>query len=276
MPSIDWNRQEWQERYDWEDAGEEWSGAWGNSGSEWNTCIYPRIKSFLPANSVLEIGPGFGRWTEYLLPYCGTYVGVDLAERCIAACQKRFEHYGNVNFIANDGVSLKNLPDRSVDFIFSFDSLVHAEYDVIGAYLHEFRRVLTSDGVAFVHHSNLGACQAALNLRSCVVMAGRHLTVPSQRFPGLWAAAGRSRIANLRHARAASMTSERFCELSDQAGLACIGQEVINWIMPYLIDCISIVTSPGSKWERENIRVKNRKFAAAARSAAAIAQLYDF
>jgi len=53
--------------------------------------------------------------------------------------------------------SLAVAADRSIDLVFSFDSLVHAERDVIGGYLNEFARVLADDGVAFIHHSNTGA-----------------------------------------------------------------------------------------------------------------------
>lgn len=274
MPSIDWNRHVWQEKYDWDSAGEDWSATWGTSRAEWDNCIYPRIRAFLPANSVLEIAPGFGRWTEYLLPYCGNYVGVDLSERCVVACQNRFADRKNARFFANDGFSLQNIADKSIDFIFSFDSLVHSEDDVINAYLKEFRRILTDDGVAFIHHSNLGAYRSVVTWGNCAAVASRRLAAFRQHVPQRWTAVARTR--GLRHCRASSMTGDRFCELADQAGLTCIGQEMIAWLVPYLIDCISIVTLPGSKWERDNIRVKNWKFAAAARSAAAVAKIYDF
>ena len=50
--------------------------------------------------------------------------------------------------------------DRSVDFAFSFDSLVHADAEVLDAYAAELARTLAPDGVAFIHHSNLGAYRA--------------------------------------------------------------------------------------------------------------------
>lgn len=49
--------------------------------------------------------------------------------------------------------------DSSVDFAFSFDSLVYVEAEVLKGYLTELARVLKPDGVAFLHHSNLGAYQ---------------------------------------------------------------------------------------------------------------------
>ena len=46
--------------------------------------------------------------------------------------------------------------DGSIDFVFSFDSLVHVEADVLDAYLDQLARKLTPDGVGFIHHSNMG------------------------------------------------------------------------------------------------------------------------
>lgn len=43
------------------------------------------------------------------------------------------------------------------------------------------------------------------------------------------------------------MAADRFLELSRAAGLACIGQEIINGSSPLPIDCISVVTQPSSK-----------------------------
>jgi hypothetical protein len=49
------------------------------------------------------------------------------------------------------------IENGSIDFAFSFDSLVHAESDVMSSYAHELARVLKPGGVAFLHHSNLDA-----------------------------------------------------------------------------------------------------------------------
>jgi hypothetical protein len=50
------------------------------------------------------------------------------------------------------------------------------------------------------------------------------------------------------HSRAQSMTAERFREGCRSAGLACIGQEIIDWgqMGRKTIDCISLVARPGS------------------------------
>src|SRR5260370_17893136 len=57
-------------KYDWKDAGEEWSELWGNSAAQWFGAILPRVGECLPARIILEIGAGFGRWTHYLRDHC--------------------------------------------------------------------------------------------------------------------------------------------------------------------------------------------------------------
>ena len=72
VPSIEENLDRWDEDYDWREAGEPWSKPWGGATAQWFGCLYPRIQHFLPAASILEIAPGFGRWTEFLLEQCDT------------------------------------------------------------------------------------------------------------------------------------------------------------------------------------------------------------
>jgi hypothetical protein len=56
------------------------------------------------------------------------------------------------------------VPENSLDFAFSCDSLVHAEIDVIDAYIDELSRKLTLSGIAFIHHSNIGAYPCLVRL----------------------------------------------------------------------------------------------------------------
>jgi SAM-dependent methyltransferase len=265
MPTLTWNQREWDHRYDWDRQGDEWSAPWGGPEAQWQTCIYPRIVRFLPAGTILEIAPGFGRWTQFLLAQCESYLGVDLAERCVATCRKRFEGLSQAQFFVNDGLSVPMVGDGAVDFAFSFDSLVHCEQDVIGAYLAELRRVLAPNGVAFLHHSNLGIYRRSTSLADAVGRALSPLSKRAQNGVQLW-----------NYWRGQSMTADRMVELCGATGLSCIGQEVINWAGrgPLLLDCISVVTQPGSKWDRPLIRQTNRRFSAAARSSAAAARIF--
>ena len=157
MPSLDENTRRWSDSYEWADAGEEWSRAWGGSEAQWFGSILPRLHAYVPARTILEVAPGFGRWTRFLWPLCDRMVLVDLSERCIDACRERFGDEGSIEYHVNDGSSLEMVTDASIDLAFSFDSLVHAEADVIESYVTQLRHKLTEDGVAFLHHSNFAA-----------------------------------------------------------------------------------------------------------------------
>jgi SAM-dependent methyltransferase len=260
MPSIEDNIGMWNGRYAWKGEGDEWSHPWGSSEAQWFRCIYPRIQKFLPASATLELAPGFGRWTEFLLPHCETYIGIDLATRCVEACNDRFANHPDATFYVNDGSTIPMVADSSIDFAFTFDSFVHVEADTLLSYLKELNRVLKTDGVAFVHHSNYGAYQ-----RSAAVLAPLQLRrrLPSKVSNGL------DRIAvtaNVRW-RASSVSAERFVDLCEESGLHCVGQELVNWGGSLsLIDAMSLVTRPGSAWDRPNQVIKNRLFGLEARA----------
>jgi SAM-dependent methyltransferase len=246
LASIGENRERWT-TYDWPGGGDEWSQVWGGTRNLWWATLYPRLQDYLPAATVLEIAPGYGRFTQYLKDFCQRLVLVDLTERCIEACRQRFREARNVDSFVNDGRTLPMVADRSVDFAFSFDSLVHVEADALRSYLLELGRKLTPDGVGFFHHSNLGA-----------------LIDP---------ASGELPFVN-RHWRAASMSADRFVEYCAEASLACVVQEVVNWGCPQLTDCLSVFTPRGSRHARPLARWENGDFMAEAERLAAISCRY--
>jgi SAM-dependent methyltransferase len=210
MPSVLENRNTWTD-YNWEHGGELWSSPWGSSESIWFGTLLPRLHEHLPAKRILEIAPGFGRMTQHLVKWCDDYVGIDLTPRCIEQCRTRFSRYPHARFFVNDGASLDLVEDGSIDFVFSWDSLVHAECEVLEAYLLELGRKLRPGGAGFFHHSNIGAYQ----------QAGGGLSVPNH------------------HWRGTTMTAKLFREYCTAAGLRCVTQEMVSWGQPELNDCFS-------------------------------------
>ncbi len=247
MPSVEENRQYWNQDYDWSQGGEEWSWRWGESTVQWHGVLMPRLAAFLPAARVLEIGPGFGRWTAFLKQQCQHLALVDLSQKCIDACALRFASDPHLQYHVNDGRSLSMLADGSIDLAFSFDSLVHAEADAIGGYLVDLGRVLAADGVGLFHHSNLGQYRRYFALLD-------RLPVDKMKLY-------QTGLVDLDHWRARSLTADRFAELCRAAGLVCIRQELINWGKNRrLIDCISLFTLPGSRFDQPLRRIRNRAF----------------
>jgi SAM-dependent methyltransferase len=263
VPDVHENRLTWNAPSSWCARGDEWSGPWGGTALLWHGTLLPRLHAFLPTHTILELGPGHGRWTQHLKEVADRLVLVDLAEACIAACRERFGEDGSISYHVNDGKSLDMVPDRSIDLVFSFDSLVHAEADVLEAYLSQLGRKLTAHGVGFIHHSNMGAYQRSARLARMVPgRLRRALTM-------------RRLLVNVYAWRAESTSTELFAALCERAGLVCIAQEKIRWEYGRgLTDAISLFTVPGSRWERANVVVENRGFMQEAARLAQIGRLY--
>jgi hypothetical protein len=147
--------------------------------------------------------------------------------------------------------------------------LVHVTEDVLGSYIKELSRTLRPDGVAIIHHSNLGSYK---RLRRCVAPiddVAREAPWKVRRalkYLGVGLAAGW---------RDPNPTAETFAALCETTGVHCIGQELIPWFSgPYLTDCISTITRPTSAWSRPNRVARNRRFMAEARSIRTYSDVY--
>jgi SAM-dependent methyltransferase len=168
----------------------------------------------------------------------------------------------------NDGKSLEMVVDGGVDFIFSFDSLVHAEDTVLEAYAAECARTLRPDGAAFLHHSNLGAYRGGVRVQSQL-----------SRVPKLLELLRRVRLCdNLTGQwRARSMTATKMASLAEQHGLQCISQELVNWeSRGALVDCLSTLVPQGSKWSRQNRVLRNPGFMSEAARLHGLSRLYEW
>ena len=227
VPDLNWNKTVWDNSYHWNDAGEEWSTTWGGSEAQWFGSISPRVHRFLPAQRILEIAPGFGRWTRYLLPACEEFIGIDLSNKCTQACQKRFLAANHAQFITNDGRSLEAAKDQAFDLIFSFDSLVHAEYDNLASYIPQIVHKLSSVGVAFIHHSNLLAYNSTIGQP---------------------------------HGRALTVSADAVADLIYRAGGTVLIQEIINWGCEHLIDCLTLFSRKDTFPSVQPVRHKNPLF----------------
>jgi hypothetical protein len=261
VPTVEQNRNRWDVDYGWPEDGDEWSRSWGSAEAQWFETLLPRIHPFLPTGTILEIAPGHGRWTQFLKEYCSQLVVVDVGARCIDTCKRRFASSSHISYYVNDGRSLGMLPARTVDFAFSFDSLVHAEAEVIEAYLHDLARTLKPDGVGFIHHSHIGSYRRAFSLLGKLPISVRSRLE-------------RKGLVPHDHWRAHSMTAQRFDELCAGAGLVCIGQELVSWNGHLLIDAFSMFTSAGSTWVRPNRILENRQFMESARHGRRVALHY--
>jgi SAM-dependent methyltransferase len=273
MPSVAENVAVWDGHYDWSQGGEEWSAWWGSSDAEWRWTLLPRLAPYLPSRRAsarfLEIAPGFGRWTRFLLPHAETYCGVDLSQECVDACRKRFAGAPHARFVRGSGKTLDEVEQSSIDLAFSFDALVHVEADVIDGYMRELQRVLAPDGVAFIHHSIAGLHKGHFSWwREGKLLRARHALATLTR--GL--------VDRLDHWRGESVTPAGVRQVVADAGLTVLSQELFPWGTRRLTDAITVVAHPGSRWTRNGSRTairETRDFMREARRARAMTSLPD-
>jgi ubiquinone/menaquinone biosynthesis C-methylase UbiE len=271
MPTVADNLKSWDGDYPWPSGGDEWSDQFGGTDALWSFVLYPRVQRFLPAPAILEIAPGFGRWTQFLKEQCESLTVVDLSAKCIEQCEARFADDSHITYHVNDGSSLSAIQDRSIDFVFCFDSLVHAEKDVLHAYLAQLAQKLKPNGVGFIHHSNLGAYRGRLALQAYydrLPPGFRKRVLPPRGLELLLS-------INFQGWRAPSMTADLFEQYCRESRLRCISQELFSWAKGRcLIDTISVFAQPDSIWDREPVRLENRRFLESARLTRKLAKLY--
>lgn len=146
------NRLKWT-HYDWSEAGEEWT-----LSAEWRQSLIDDVMlAQLPDNaSVLEIGPGGGRWSVELQPRVAHLTLADISPRVIEMCRERLAGASNVSYLVTDGQSLAGVADDAIDYVWSYDVFVHiAPVDQKG-YLRELARVMKPGALAVVHHAGAG------------------------------------------------------------------------------------------------------------------------
>ncbi|MBA3830885.1 MAG: class I SAM-dependent methyltransferase [Chthoniobacterales bacterium] len=181
-----------------------------------------------PAMAACEHDSGDRTWLRAL--DCERLHIVDPAEHCIEACRRRFADDSRLRYHVNDGRSLAMIPDKSIDFVFSFDSLVHVSREIVEAYLGQLTEKLKDDGVGFIQHSNLG--EYAPSIAERLPRRARKLLI-------------KAKILEQDHQRARDMTAELFRSFCAAHGLKCVCQELVNWRGRRLVDCFTTFAGAG-------------------------------
>ena len=147
--SANANRAIWTD-WDWSAGGEEWSAS-----EEWKDALIEEVMApaAAEAETILEIGPGGGRWTEALHERARELILVDITQRTLDLCRERLGDPPDTSYVLGDGAGLGPIADSSVDLIWSFDAFVHVAPLDVAAYLDDFARVLRPGGVAIIHHT---------------------------------------------------------------------------------------------------------------------------
>jgi SAM-dependent methyltransferase len=129
----------------------------------------------LNTSRLVELACGHGRHSEQVLSgkYCSRpseFTLLDVNQENVSFCKNRFgvarrlgifrnssaNRFGPVrlNIWRNSGIDFHPVAADSATAIFSYDSMVHFEFDCIISYVRDAARVLVPGGRALFHHSN--------------------------------------------------------------------------------------------------------------------------
>jgi len=124
---------------------------------QFQTIIGPIMKRYSLVDSymsVMDFACGWGRIAEFLKDQYAKLVLCDISEEALNYCRERFVNCENIEYIKSETSGL-SLNSESLDFIYSWDAMVHFSYKLMDIYIGEFGRVLKEGGYCMIHHSNL-------------------------------------------------------------------------------------------------------------------------
>lgn len=152
--SVEANRYLWSS-YDWSERGDEWTRKAANPDRWLRELLDKMLYKYMGrGREILEIGPGAGRWTEYLIPISKRLVLVDITPKCIAMCRQRFAGRDNkVEYHVIDG-DIGFIEGNSLDRVWSYDVFVHINPSDTENYIKNISRILRPGGIAVIHHGS--------------------------------------------------------------------------------------------------------------------------
>jgi len=179
---------------------------WSESSS-----FYKMFKQ-MDTSNIIELACGRGRHVSMYDKIAGHITLVDILDKNIEYCKKRFKDKGNISYYCNNGTDLSDLADSTYTSLFTYDAMVHFELLDIASYLKEFYRVLKAGSYVLVHHSN--------NTSNYKVS-----------------------FENGIHGRN-YMSRDIFAYLAYRNGFEIVRQEIIDWGGQKDLDCISFLKKP--------------------------------
>lgn len=144
-----WNFENYPKGYIGHPVKKKYNAAYGG-------CLYlvveQLIEPYIHSDSVvLEIGPGNGKWTQFLTK-AKEVICVDIVD-LEKILQERFPQVNLKILVLKDDIKL-DIKDCQINFIFSFDTFVHLESECIEAYFKEFYRILKFESCGVIHYSD--------------------------------------------------------------------------------------------------------------------------
>jgi hypothetical protein len=105
-----------------------------------------------PDRQGIEIGPGGGRWTRYMLTFDRLYV-IDFHQELLDELARNFRAPA-LTLIRNNGADFPGIPSQSIDFVFSFGVFVHLDLPIIRDYLRNIHEVIKPSAQVVIQYSD--------------------------------------------------------------------------------------------------------------------------
>ena len=154
----------WDEYSRWWDSAIGLSGKFKFLGDEWgdDSWVSSLVEQYglpylNPESTVLEIGPGGGRYTAQLEKHCELLICVDVSALMLDRVRRRFSKRKRSSLIKGSGHDLAGVPDGLVDFVWSSNVFVQLAFEDIASYLSEIQRVLKPGGRAALHYATISS-----------------------------------------------------------------------------------------------------------------------
>lgn len=156
----DWNSysQSWNKEYgsDYGYLGDEWNDDGTVERERDNFYFTAYADRFIdPDMTVLEVGPGGGKWTTRIAPKVKKMIVLDVAEEMLKRTKARCESLGinNVEYVLANGTDFQPIADESIDFFFSYDVFVHIALEDTFVYAQEMYRILKPNCLGICHYA---------------------------------------------------------------------------------------------------------------------------
>lgn len=200
---ADFHTYEMEDYYENAECDDAINGVWNKES------IFYQMFSKLDSTKIVELACGHGRHVPQYMQKAEQIVLVDIVDKNIEFCKKRFQHKKHIVYYTNNGYDLEKLETAAYTALFTYDAMVHFEMIDVFSYLKETRRILKPGGRALFHHSN---------------------NTEDYRIDFSTGKSGRN-----------YMSKEIFAYLAYRAGLEVVEQQTIDWAGIKDLDCITLV-----------------------------------
>ena len=119
-----------------------------------NNFIIPYVN---PDSVVAEIGCGGGRIAAIVAPLVRDLYCFDIAEEMLEIAKTNLTRFSNIKYLLTDGKAFDESFNGKFDFIYSFDVFVHLDLHTIWAYFKAFKKIISKEGLIFLHTANITA-----------------------------------------------------------------------------------------------------------------------